>query len=196
MTRVLALARRDLSAGKTRAIKYTAAHGLSHDQERDIQNLLIAQAVWSQQLRLHEVPSHTLAAVTAIVSGDTGAAPSSPAVIRQTPNALADWGAKQVTVAGQAASTALTPNWLSPYEWTLVADNGAIQHADTRSIAELINRRVGEVRMLVPIPPQGSTHRTCGSRRAPTSSSDQSPLLRWQRRGQCQRSALPGTTAR
>jgi hypothetical protein len=31
-----------------------------------------------------------------------------------------------------------------PYEWTLVADNGAIQHADTRSIAELINRRVGK----------------------------------------------------
>jgi hypothetical protein len=114
MTRVLALARRDLGAGKTRVIKYTAAHGLSHDQERDIQNLLTAQAVWSQQLRLHEVPSHTLAAVTAIVCGDTGAAPSSPAVIRQTQNALADWGAKQVNVAGQAASTALTPNWLSP----------------------------------------------------------------------------------
>jgi hypothetical protein len=90
------------------------------------------------------VPSHTPAAVTAIVCGDTGAAPSSQAVIRQTQNALADWGAKQVAVVGQAASTALTPNWLSPYEWTLVADNGAIQHADTRSIAELINRRVGE----------------------------------------------------
>jgi hypothetical protein len=29
---------------------------------------------------------------TAIVCGDTGAAPSSPAVIRQTQNALADWG--------------------------------------------------------------------------------------------------------
>jgi hypothetical protein len=38
--------------------------------------------------------------------------------------------------------------------------------------------------MLVPIPPQDSTHRTCGSRRAPTSSGDRCPLLRWKRRGQ------------
>jgi hypothetical protein len=156
------------------------------------------------QLRLHEVPSHTLAAVTAIVCGDTGTAPSSPAVISQTQNApLALWGAKQVAVAGQAACTALTPNWLSPYEWTLVADNGAIQHADTRSIAELINRRVGEAHE------QEQLHKDA-SADTPTRLNTQDLRLKESthvlkrpkssaavvEEGQCQRSALPGTTAR
>jgi len=153
LTRASALIARDHAAGKTRQVIHTRAHALrarpgadpNTCRERMAHTILSAQnsTTWDAQLRAIVVPSATLQQVTTLVCAALGggACATDDIVIRTTQNTLADWAAGRATAPG-SASTALSPNWLSPYAWTLVDDRGAIQHADSKSIADLVCSRV------------------------------------------------------
>jgi hypothetical protein len=146
MVRATSLATRDLAAGRSRTITYTKAHTLKGAAEKEVAELLDANAAWDPRLLLYVVPPRALQRITEAVRKALalGQDPAHEAqLIKATQNALADWGAKQVTAAGKPASTALNPNRLAPYAWSLVDDAGVIQQADSRSIATLISSRVG-----------------------------------------------------
>jgi hypothetical protein len=91
MTRVITLARRDLETGKTRKISYSQQRTLDKGQEKEISDILHAEARRDHLLQLIVVPSVVLARITGIACSAwaPGVLDDSPTVIKLTQNALA-----------------------------------------------------------------------------------------------------------
>ena len=99
--------------------------------------------------RLLVVPGDALRRVADIVRGAVGstATLADPALAMTTQNVLANWGAGRAAAAASpcappVVSTTLSPNWLSPYAWTLVDQLGEIQQSDSKSITDLLCTRL------------------------------------------------------
>jgi ribonuclease HI len=154
MHRAVALASRDLAAGRQRQVFHQAAHS-REGQDARVDAILTstpgAHVYVQHQRREYVVPSAALAALDSFFASGQGAPQAGTAShTRLVQNALSDWAAKRVTVHGQPASTHLSPNTLSHARWMVVDERGAIQQSDNwslrRSVISRTSRALVEAR--------------------------------------------------
>ena len=151
MQRAQALTKRDHAAGLRRQVVHQAAHSLP-DQDARVHTILSstpgATVRWDPRRREYVVPPAALEELSSYFAatngqGSQGAPQAGTAPhTRLVQNALADWGAKRVTVHGSAPSTHLSPNTLLRDRWMVVDAKGAIQQSDNRSLRRSVISRV------------------------------------------------------
>ena len=146
MHRAVALARRDLAAGRQRQVIHQAAHS-QQGQDESVASILTSTPGTNvridAQRQEYVVQPAALAALDRYFASRPGAPQAGTAShTRLVQNALADWAAKRVTVHGNKANTHLTPNTLSHERWMVVDERGAIQQSDNSSLRRSVIARV------------------------------------------------------
>ena len=146
MHRAVALARRDLAAGRRRQVIHQAAHS-QQGQDESVAAILASTPGTSVRIdtrrQEYVVQPAALAALDRFFASWPGAPQAGTAShTRLVQNALADWAAKRVTVQGKCANIHLTPNTLSHTRWVVVDERGAIQQSDNSSLRRSVIARV------------------------------------------------------
>jgi hypothetical protein len=138
MATALALLEKAGLDNRRRTIKHTSAHGL--DQELEEQDIQI-KPTWQEKTRTYVVNHSTLKEIRRVMDGmeaRNGHQPDNLVML----NALADWGAKQVTIHGKKDGPHLLRPALTPGNYMVTTPDGDIQLADEAFLRKGVAKRI------------------------------------------------------
>jgi hypothetical protein len=138
MATALALLEKAGLDNRRRTIEHTSAHGL--DQELENQKIQI-KPTWQEKTRTYVVNHSTLKEIRRVMDGmEARNGHQSDNLVML--NALADWGAKQVTIHGKKDGPHLLRPALTPGNYMVTTPDGDIQRADEAFLRKGVAKRI------------------------------------------------------